>query len=430
MGDYFAPELEQKRQADLTRSPALKSPDQIAAAEAISGIRLPVATILGTCLFLIGISSAAIAPYRAITAIDNLGISNSIYALIMTLTSMGTAIASLVMGHISDRIPDRRVLIMASAGLGVLAYGLLYLFPAQLTYIIAFIVIMPFGGALFSQTFSFSRVYYDQRQPDRAEFMMSVLRSLFAVAWIIIPPVAGWIASSYSVFDLFAAAALAHIGFSLIFGLLFTDPKTRVGGIGKKEAGSAVAGWRIPTGRMIGIGGVTMVRVALALHLTTLPLAMLNDFGGTLKDVGINASIAAGLEVPFMLAWGVAAARFSKEAILVVSALIYALYLLLLFYAQSVWQVYLLQGLNAIATAALLSITISYMQEAIKGRVGLSTSLMDVVTVVSTFTAAAAFAALSNPESYTNIFVAASILSLAGAGIIALSRVLRFAPTE
>lgn len=146
--------------------------------------------------------------------------------------------------------------------------------------------------------------------------------------------------------------------------------------------------------------------------------------------MGINASIAAGLEVPFMLAWGVAAARFSKEAILVTSALIYALYLLLLFYAQSVWQVYVLQGLNAIATAALLSITISYMQEAIKGRVGLSTSLMDVVTVVSTFTASAAFAALSSQESYTNIFVAASILSFAGAGTIALSRAPRFAPAD
>lgn len=233
------------------------------------GRRLPTGAILGTCLFLIGTSSAAIAPYRAIAAIDTLGISNSIYALIMTMTSVGTAIASLVMGHFSDRIPDRRLLVLASAGLGAVAYGLLYLLPAQLTYIIAFTVIMPFGGALFSQTFSFSRVYYDQRQPDRAEFMMSVLRSLFTVAWIIIPPVAGWIASSYSVLDLFAAAALAHISFTLIFGLLFTDPKTRIGFAGKKEAGSPVVGWRIPAGRMIGIGGVTLVRVALALHLTT-----------------------------------------------------------------------------------------------------------------------------------------------------------------
>lgn len=81
-----------------------------------------------------------------------------------------------------------------------------------------------------------------------------------------------------------------------------------------------------------------------------------------------------------------------------------------------------LQGLNAVATAALLSLTISYVQESIRGRVGLSTSLMDVTTVMSTFAASAAFAALSSPEHYTAVFVAGSVLSLAGAGFIALSR--------
>ncbi len=158
------------------------------------------------------------------------------------------------------------------------------------------------------------------------------------------------------------------------------------------------------------------------LHLTALPLAMTKDFGGTLKDVGINASLAAGLEVPFMLAWGLAAARIPKEAILVINALIYALYLLLLFQARSVVNVLWLQGLNAIATAALISITISYMQEAIKGRVGLSTALMDVVTVVSTFITSAIFAILASKESYTGVFAAASIFSLVGAMFVALSR--------
>ena len=383
---------------------------------------LPIGTILGSSLFLIGLSSASVAPYRAIVAIDNLGMSNSIYAVIMTLTSVGTAIASLVLGYFADRVSDRRFLVIACASLGALAYGLIYLFPTPLIYIIAFCAILPFGGALFSQTFSFSRVYYDQRHPDRAEFMVSVLRTLFTVAWIVVPPVAGWVASTYTVFDLFAAAALAHISFTLIFGLLFTDSKTKIGFTGKKEDKSATTSWRIPRERLVGIGGVTLLRVALALHLTTLPLAIINDYGGTLRDVGINASIAAGLEVPFMLLWGLALSRFSKERILVVNGLIYALYLLLLFYAESVSHVFWLQGLNAIATAALLSITISYMQEAIKGWVGLSTALMDVVTVVSTFTASATFAALASEGSYIIIFVAASILSFGGGSLLALSR--------
>ena len=61
---------------------------------------------------------------------------------------------------------------------GALGYGLIYLFPTQLIYIVRFCVILPFGGALFSQVLPFSRVYYDVRYPQRSEFMMSVQRTL------------------------------------------------------------------------------------------------------------------------------------------------------------------------------------------------------------------------------------------------------------
>lgn len=393
--------------------------------------RLPVTAVLSTNLLLIGIASASIAPYRAIVAIDNLGISNAAYAVIMIVTSVATALVSLLLGYYSDRIPDRRQLVLACAILGAMAYGLIGLYPTQLTYIIGFCVILPFGGSLFSQTFSYSRAYFDLRQPDRAEFMVSVLRSLYTVAWIIVPPIAGWIASEYSVFNLFGVAVLANLSFTLIFGLLFTDSQTRVGSSGNKQSESEAVGWHMPLDRLVGIGGVTLVRVALALHLTTLALALITDFGGTFRDVGIRAGISAGLQVPFMLLWGLAQARLSKETILFVNALLYALYLLLLFFvAQSVWHVFWLQGLNAIANAALLSISISYMQESIKGRVGLSTSLMDVVTVASTFLAATVFASFSSEESYIAVFAVAGVFSVVGAGVIGISRRLRLGRVE
>lgn len=390
--------------------------------------RLPVTAILGSSLFLIGMSAAAVAPYRAIVAIEHLGMTNALYALVMTLGSVGTAVASLVLGYFSDRVPDRRQLIVGSALLGVFAYGLVYFAPSQLSYILAFCVILPFGGALFSQTFSFSRAFYNARQPERAEFMMSALRTLFAVSWVVVPPLAGFIASTYSVFDVFAAAALAHLGCTLMFGLLLTNPKAKIGPSPHGTTGRASGLSQLPVSRRYGIGGVTLIRVAMALHGTVLPLTLINEFGGTLTDVGINASLAAGLEVPFMLVWGWAAGRLRKEVILTFNALIYALYLLLVFFAGSVEHVLWLQGLNAVATAALLSITISYMQEAIAGQVGLSTSLMDVASVVATFVAAALFAALSSTFSYAAVFIAASLVSLAGAGMFGLSRMPRFQP--
>ena len=385
--------------------------------------RLPFTALVGTSLFFTGISFASTLPYRGIAAIEGLGISNSSYALLMTLGSIATAGASLALGYAADRIPDRRLLVIFCAVLGMLAHGLIYLFRNPLAYTLSFCALMPFGAALFSQSFSFSRAFYDVHHVGRAEFMMSVLRTIFALAWVVFPPVAGWIASTYTVFDVFGVAAGAHIVCTLIFVFMLGDSRTRIGTSRNDGSAAAVDSHaRIETARLLGISGVTLVRIAMALNVTAIPLAILNDFGGTLSDVGINASLAAGLEVPCMLFWGYAAMRVSKETILVVNAAIYGVYLLLLFNARSVSDVLWLQGLNAIATAALLSITISYMQEAIKGRVGLSTSLMDVVTVVSMLLASAIFAALTEGGSYTFVFLAAGAVSLGGAGVIMVSR--------
>lgn len=385
--------------------------------------RLPVTAILSGTLFLIGISSAAIAPYRAIVAIDGLHLSNSVYALVTTVSAIGTAVVSLLLGHFADRIPDRRWGVLVCSVFAALAYALIFIAPSQLSYVISFCVILPFGGALFSQSFSFSRAYYNRTEPKRAEFMMSVLRTLFSLAWVVAPPLAGWVASSYSVFDVFAAAAGAQVICLVVFWLLFVFPDTKVGAPPKKDATAEVReASGIPVNRLVGIGGVTLIRIAIFLHLMTLPLILTNDFHGTLADVGFNAAIAAALEIPFMLAWGAAATRMPKELIIAVSALLYALYLGLVFFSHSVANVLWLQGLNAIATAAVVSIPISYLQETIKGRLGLSTALLDVVTVVGSMSASGIFALFSTHGSYLPVFAAASILCVAGAAAMLISR--------
>ena len=386
--------------------------------------RLPTTAILSACLFLVGISAAAVGPYRAIVAVDGLGMSNASYALIITVSSLASAAASPILGHVSDHIADRRWLVLACTALGALAYGLVYLWRSDLAYIVAFCVVLPFGGALFSQSFSYSRTYYNEHEPRRAEFMMSVLRSLFSLAWVVAPPIVGWIASTYTVLSVFAAAALAHIVFGLLFALLFLEPSSRIVRP-KRTEGATPEGWTIPVYRLVGIGGVWLVRIALAVHVTTLPLVLIKDFGGTLAQVGINASVAALIEVPMMLLWGFAAAKVSKEIIIACNALLYGVYMIAVFFAHSVQEVLLLQVLNGVATAALLSITISYMQDAIRGRVGLSTSLMDVMTVGSNLAAAGLFALLATASSYVAVLAVAGVLSLVGAGVVGLSMVMR-----
>lgn len=379
-----------------------------------------VTCLLAASLFLSGLSASAISPYRAVVAVEALGLTNGTYAAIITFNSLATALASLVLGALSDRIGDRRYLVILSAVMGGLAYGLIFLMPGQMAYVVAFCVILPFGGALFSQSFAFSRAYYDRNAPERAVMMTTVLRTMFSAAWVVVPPVAGWIAARYSVFDVFAFAALGHLGCTLIFALMLTRPDARLPPAPRATGGGAF--WRVlPKARLVGIGGILSLRTAIFLHLTVLPLAMLNDFHGTYTDVGLNASFAAALEVPFMLGWGLMAGRWSKERILILNGAIYAGYLFAMTFAGNPVQVLWLQIPNAVATAALVSLTISYMQDSIKGQVGLSTSLLDVVTVVAMMLTAGAFRLFSGDHSYIGGFAAAGGASLIGAALVALS---------
>lgn len=380
--------------------------------------RIPIVGILGLCLFLTGVASAAVTPYRGIVAIDGLGMSNQLYAIVLAVSSVGAALASLTLGYLSDKVADRRALVLACALLGAVAYGLIFLVPTQWVYTVAVCVILPFGAALFSQSFAYARAYLTQAHPARAEFMISTLRSVFTVAWIVTPPAIGWAAATYSVFHVFLVASIAQLCCMIVFATLWFRQASRIAVPSAKQVASDSAGSALSRGRAIGLAGVAMLRIASVLNLTVFPLVVVTDVGGSLTDLGIAASIAAILEVPLMLAWGHAATRWPKEPIIILNGMIFALYLVLLHAAGSMMDVFLLQILNAISTAALLSLTISYVQETIRGRIGLSTSLLDVMAVVATFATAGLFAVLAKPDSYSNVLLAGGAISAVGAGVL------------
>jgi MFS transporter, SET family, sugar efflux transporter len=384
-----------------------------------------ITAMLGANLFLSGVAFSATTPYRAIVGVETLGLTNSQFALVMTLSAIGAAAIAVLLGYLSDRIRDRRILVMICAAVGALGFATVYVWQTALGYVLAFCLLIPFGNALFSQSFSYSRRYFDVVSPSRAQFMVSILRSLFTAAWVLVPPIAGWLAAATSAFSVFLLAAAAHVLSTMLVGLLLATPAAFVPQPDRTGGEGEVAPVRLAPGQLVGLGGILAVRVAIVLHLTALPLIVVNDLGGTLADVGLVASVGALLEVPFMIGWGYAAMKMSKESILTITSLLFGLYLGLFMVIGSVTGALLLQGLNGIATAALLSITISYAQDLIKGRVGLSTSIMDVVQVASVLGASVVFALTAREGHYVQVFIVGAGLSIVGAALIAGSKWVR-----
>ncbi len=380
--------------------------------------RLPVTGFFVGSLFFSGVTYASTLPYGALVGIETLGIPNATYALLLMIGSLVSAAASVALGYLSDRISDRRIIVIFCALMGALGWGLLFVFRNQIAFIAAICLIMPFGGALFSQSFSFTRAYYDARRPDRAEFMVSMLRTVFAVAWAIVPPFVGWIAAATSVLEVYGVAAAAYLVCAAIYALLLAEPTAKVG-VEPKAAKSATKPPRAQIELPVigGLVGVTLIALATILNNITTPLVIVTTLGGSLVELGIYSGLAAALEVPFMIMWGFVARRVKKHTIIVVVAVLYAVYLVLLSRAGSILDVLWLQPLNGITTAALMSIPIAYLQEAIKGKVGLSTSLLDVSMITASLAAAAIFGAVTAvvPPSYPLVLVIAAGISIVGA---------------
>src|SRR5690606_18841752 len=190
--------------------------------------RMPVTALLGTNMFFSGVTYAATTPYASLVGVDTLGLSPGWFAAIMAVGSVLATIVSVALGYISDKLPDRRQLVVMTALAGMVAHGLIYVWPSQASFAIAMGLIMPVAGACYSQCFGYVRVYYAKHSPARADFMVTALRTVFTVAWIVVPPLAGWIAAESDIFNVYLASALSYAVIAAIYVLLMRDRETRI----------------------------------------------------------------------------------------------------------------------------------------------------------------------------------------------------------
>lgn len=389
--------------------------------------RLPVTALLGTNMFFSGVTYAATMPYASLVGIDTLGMSPGFFATVMAVGAVLGTFVSLGLGYASDKLRDRRLLVVITALAGVVAHGLIYLFPSQLSFAIAMAVIMPLAGACYGQCFAYMRVYYVKHSPARADFMVTTLRTVFTLAWIIVPPVAGWIAAEFSVFNVYLVSSLSYLAMAAIFALLISDGGTavQVPAPVRAEGASLLSTFALPLGTLAGLIALVVMTAAMRILTFTVPLFIVTDLGGTVTDVGFFAGITAAVEAPCMLLLAYLTTRLSKETLLAAAGLVMALFIGLTSMLTDMTTLYWLLILNGLGTAALMSINIPYVQDAIKGRVGLSTSLMDVVAILSNLLGATAFGVLTSGGDYRLALMVAAGVSVLGAAIMALGNVSR-----
>ena len=108
-------------------------------------------------IFFFGTTGAATSPYQSIIGIQELGLSDSGYAVLMFSAAAINVTASVLMGILADRMGDYRTSILYISLFGVAGFGLVYLAASVPAFVASKLILLPIYGALNSLIFAYIR---------------------------------------------------------------------------------------------------------------------------------------------------------------------------------------------------------------------------------------------------------------------------------
>jgi MFS family permease len=378
--------------------------------------KIRVATVT---LFCLGFTYASTVPYLSIIGVDQLGMSTWQFSALGVSAAFAGMIASLVLGYFSDQVRDRKKAILWVLAFGAVGFGFFAIAPALWSFIFCLVVVYPISNSAYPQLFAVIRTEANTYGEREAVAINSVVRSIYAGSWILVPGLVGlFIATRKNVSDSYGIAAAAFalcFAIYLIFGTRSKNENqsSSTAWAGLKEAFALVYSKRIFS-RILALGLIATVHPANA---SLLPLYITHLPGGSTTDVGLISGLVAGLEIPFMLLGGYLNHRMPLWQIIVAAGLVHVIYFLGLGMATSLWHVYALAVLNAAGAAILLSLHLSYVQELLPDRPGLGTSLLSISSLLYRTLGALVFAS-AGLVGFSGAAWIGAALALTGCGLL------------
>jgi MFS transporter, SET family, sugar efflux transporter len=384
----------------------------------------PQLALLAMMVFVQGSAIGSTLPYLSITAINDLGISDQGYSVLVFAASLAAVTIGVSMGVLSDLIADRRKILMIMALTGATGYGAVFFFPSAPVFVCATVFVIPFFQSVSSLLFASARAETAGYETSEAASISATMRAFMSAAWVVMPAAMGFaFAGADTMLGAWGVAALCALMIFVSSAFLLQKPAETAGpaksGPGfldsLKELSSPVM-----LARMFSVASLTGT---VRLSSTIWPLILTVNLGGTTADVGVIAGLTALLEIPFMLIWAALLRKHSVVAILTATGLIYGGYMAALTFAAATWQIYFLTIPGAAGAAALLSMPLSYFQDLFPGRPGLGTSLYPINAFLGNALTALAFATGAHFLGYSGAAWLGVVMALAGiAGLAAIEK--------
>ncbi|MGN7292932.1 MFS transporter [Rhizobium sp. SAFR-030] len=371
-------------------------------------------------IFFFGTTGAATSPYQSIIGIQELGLSDSGYAVLMFSAAAINVTASVLMGILADRMGDYRTSILYISLFGVAGFGLVYLAASVPAFVASKLILLPIYGALNSLIFAYIRASSTGQTAARLIAINSTMRATLSLSWVLMPGIVGvMLAGASSILPAYLVATIAAIACFLLAAFQFPKPQVQPERR-TEERYRFLASLRevFETRVMLRILAIALICSMLHINDAILPLIVTGQAGGTVGDVGIIIGIVALLEIIFIIVWGRAERWLTAVRALAIGAGLYALYLLLQGFVSTTWHVYAQTILSGIAAAAIISLPITYLQDLIADRPGLGSSLIAVNIFLSAGLSAVIFAVGTAIGSYGLVAILGALVGSAGIALL------------
>ncbi|MDB5666309.1 MFS transporter [Cypionkella sp.] len=377
--------------------------------------RLPALRLIFLALLLLGAHNASVYPYQSLIAIERIGLSKPVFALVLVLASITAVTASVLLGILGDQRGNRRRIALLATGASLIGLLTMIVFPGKISLILCHGVLLPVASSLYGQLFALARLATPNGQSR--DSVQAALRSAMSLSFLAM--LVFWafgFAADIDVMAIYLSAGLASFGLVLL--IYFSWPKDGASdwadqrsGLNFAQAFKEIAHPTILM-RLLLLGAISASGI---LYMVLISLIFEDSPVRDASDVALYVGLVAGWEVPCLLLLSRLVSRVRRSTLLAVGSAVYTLHLLALpILSDSAW-IWVMPLIAGIGGTAIISLPISYYQDLMHSRPGTAGAMLALQKLVSDMLAAAAFAIGTAVGGYETVAIIGTALALLGA---------------
>jgi len=357
--------------------------------------------------------SAFLATTTSLFLADALHVAPLAIGMFFTVRGVAAIVVNLAAGRISDRLPDRRLMLSVAGAGGVgagLCFAVLRDYPAVL---VLGALCYAVGGIAYSQLFAYTSELAQAGGRSVTTFT-AVMRAVFSASWVIGPPLGLLLLTRFG----FGPLYLALAGLSLATGVLGQRGLRPIPARSASTSRATASGLNLPTRTWLLLGAVIVLSAVNQMYNIDVALYVTKDLRIGTQFVGWMAGLCAALEIPIVIVAGRIADRVGKLRVTLAAAAGATVFFCLLPLATTAPVLLALQPLNAAWTAVALSIPMVMVQQEAPGGAGASSALYGSAFMAAVMVAGALTGVTATAVGYGDVFWVCAALSAAAGGLL------------